>query len=662
MGQTAQGRPGEGSEAASSANCFRVGDLIVDLAHERVTRAGSELDLGKLTFDLLAVLVRAAPELVSTEALMERVWPGLVVGTETVSQRVKRLREALGDDPKIPRYIEGVRGRGYRVIAPVTPHTGGDEPASAAPGGRPRRRWPAVLLVLLGALGIGAAAIAWRMLHAPEPMPQTRSFDSIAVLPFVNLTGDVSKDYLSDGMAEELIDHLAQIPGLNVPARSSSFAYKGRTADVRRIAADLNVATVLEGSVRSGAERVRVTAELIDARSGYHLWSQSYDRPFADIFALEDEISGAIVQALRGKLPATAHAAPTTDPEAYRLYLQARGLAETSSEESAHLALERLDAALARDPRFARALAFRAELRMTFLIMGYALPNAMEDAERDAGEALGIEPDSADANWALAVNDAFRGNWLESERRFRRALAVNRGDAYVRGDYIDVLLTSVGSTRAAYARAVEAYQLAPADPFTVENVAFMNSFLGHDAEAVRFADLAVALGIPDAAPLPEVRANAATRAGRYVQAGEYLLKSMPASLQQAGGASAIRDAYAALATPARLPAALRSLRTFARSLTAPEADPIVMKDVVAAFVMLGDLDDAFELLNRSLDGFARSGTVGSAWGILWLPEMKTMRRDPRFQALAGRLKLLDYWRAVGPPDGCTLQGERLACT
>src|SRR5690242_13740205 len=139
----------------------------------------------------------------------------------------------------------------------------------------------------------------------PSALPaaaSTAPAASVAVVPFANLTGDASKEYFSDGMAEELIDTLAQVPGLKVPSRTSSFAYKGRNVDIRRIAQDLGVRTILEGSVRGAGERIRVTAQLVDATSGYHIWSQSYDRELGDIFKLQDDLAGAIVQVLKTKM------------------------------------------------------------------------------------------------------------------------------------------------------------------------------------------------------------------------------------------------------------------------------------------------------------------------------------------------------------------------
>ena len=200
----------------------------------------------------------------------------------------------------------------------------------------------AALGYLLYERGLGRA-------HAGEPR------QSIAVMPFTNLSGDPSKDYFSDGMSEELLNLLARVPGLQVAARTSSFAYKGREVDVREIGKELGVETVLEGSVRQAGDQVRITAQLIDAETGFHLWSETYDRKLADIFQVQDEIAKAIVDRLRIELaPAEQQAAqrqqvPTQNVEAYELYLQGRAIWKRRGEENLKRAIEFYQQAIARD-------------------------------------------------------------------------------------------------------------------------------------------------------------------------------------------------------------------------------------------------------------------------------------------------------------------------
>ncbi len=246
--------------ALATASAYQVDDLIVDVRARRVTRGAVNLDVADRSFDLLLALVRATPHLMSTQELMDCVWAGVVVGPETVTQRIKLLRQSLGDSADKPHYIGALRGRGYRMVAPVTalaalPQIESIAEIASAPGavaGQPSQYWIPVLVILAliraGALWWGLGRRTGTLLteaSGPRALSAPLARSSVAVLPFANLTGEPGKDYLGDGMAEELINALAQVPGLKVPSRTSTFAYKGREVDIRRIAQDLGVATIL---------------------------------------------------------------------------------------------------------------------------------------------------------------------------------------------------------------------------------------------------------------------------------------------------------------------------------------------------------------------------------------------------------------------------------
>jgi TolB-like protein len=487
---------------------------------------------------------------------------------------------------------------------------------------------------------------------------------SIAVVPFVNLTGDAGKEYFSDGMAEELINLLAEVPGLKVPARTSSFAYKGRNVDIRRIAQDLGVATILEGSVRSAGERIRVTAQLVNAQNGYHIWSQNYDRQFGDIFKLQDELAAAIVQALRTNLnadvpAATARMAPTQDVEAYRLYLQAGAMGGTEPAFRQSLAL--LDQALARDPKFARALAGRAWTRANFVTFGYSLPHALEDAQRDAEQALALDPSLAEAHIALGITSALHGNWLKAEESFRAAIAADPSDPGTRATYAITVLANVGRLRQGHFEASEAYRLGPANSLAVLILAAANFQMGRDEDAIRFADLASALGVS-----PGLRAGiyeaAARRQGHYAEAADRVVEGSPADVRSVGAAEALRLFYVALADPTKKSGARQALESLEHKLESGDINRQYRQNLmIPFFTMLDALDQAYSAANHVLDDYGRSGIGGDIWGSLWLPEMRPFRRDPRFLALVTRLGLIDYWKQYGPPDECDLKEATLTC-
>ena len=482
---------------------------------------------------------------------------------------------------------------------------------------------------------------------------------SVAVVPFVNLTGEADKEYFSDGMAEELINSLSQVPGLKVPARTSSFSYKGRSVDIRRIAQDLGVATILEGSVRSAGDRIRVTAQLVDANTGFHRWSKSYDRQFGDIFKLQDELAAAIVQALRESMNVTLaaappRAAPTQDVEAYQLYLQA-GSIQNGSEESFHQSLALFDQAIARDPTFARALAGRAWARATFVTFGFQLPHALEGAEEDAKRALALDPTQPTAHSVLGITNALRGMWVNAEVNFHAAMAADPNDGSILATHAITVLAPTGRSRQWHAEALEAYRLAPANGLTVMNLGFAQSALGHDQDADKSARLAIELKM--APPLAAtIYRNSALHQGRYADVAKYVAATMPDNVRSAGGLEVTELAYEALSDPQKKPAALRALRASERRLGAL----VTGNQLISIYTQLGAIDDAYASVNRFLDASKASGVVGDIWD-LWGPEMAPFRLDPRFQALAARLGFMDYWQQYGPPDDCDLKGGRLTC-
>jgi TolB-like protein len=508
----------------------------------------------------------------------------------------------------------------------------------------------------------GASAEQVQQTVSKAPAPEA-SRSSIAVLPFANLTGDASKDYLGDGMAEEVINTLAKIPGFKVPARTSTFAYKGRNVDVRQIARDLGVGAILEGSVRSAGERIRIDAQLVSAQDGLQIWADSYDRQFADIFKLQDELGAAIVQALRGTLGGASSATarqlpPTEDLEAYELYLQARSIEGASTEDSLRRALALFDQAIARDPHFARAFAGRSTARVTFLVFGYPLANALDDAERDAREALTLDRGLAEAYAAIGTVNSFRANWIEAETSFREALTRAANDPAIRGLYTSNLLAPTGRLREARLGAMEAYHLAPASPIPVGQLATISSFLGFDADAIKYADLSIALGrSPDTVSNRRIHARAAAHAGRYAEAADWILRTLPIPMRNAGGAEVIQQVYAALADPTKKAAASQALERLLRNSRNTES-----RSFIDEFAMLDALDAAYALANQQIDELQRSrNSGGTRWVLLWAPEMRSFRRDPRFQKLVTRLNFVDYWKRYGPPDDCDLHGETLAC-
>ena len=495
----------DGAAAPIAPASYRVGDLIVDLGQARVARGEQVLSLPRLSFDLLVALIRAAPNLVSQDQLMSRVWPGLVVGPETVGQRVKLLRDALEDDPKEPRYVAAVRGRGYRLVAPVSLEPAGRAPtptpastsasAPAPPPAPPSRsevapapspassesvpadtaaprqvsdallpaapsieptaqptyayRW--ILLSACIAIAVAVVGIfVWRGTESKtSAQPHTSdhvevanvSVQSIAVLPFENVSGEPSSRVLATGIAESVLHQLASHHQLIVISRSSSFAFEGRNIDAREIGRQLNARYLLEGSLQRQDARLRVTADLIDSSTGARVWSMRFDKTPTDIFAMQDDIAIAVERALERSVTVTAGPRPsgaqTQNLDAWLAYQQGRALAATRKLADLDLAQKRFAEATRLDPEFALAYVARAEtlaVRSMFSRSDTWLgvrPELSTDAEKTEvaqwlARAMALNPREGTAYTVRAwLND----NAREAAEDYRRGLALSPNDA-----------------------------------------------------------------------------------------------------------------------------------------------------------------------------------------------------------------------------------------
>jgi TolB-like protein/DNA-binding winged helix-turn-helix (wHTH) protein len=472
---------------------YYVDDLIIDLAPRRVKRGEAVIRLKSLSFDLLVALVRAAPDLLSFEQLSERVWPGLVITPETIVQRVKLLRSALGDDPHAPRYIEGVRGRGYRmvaevraqterqsvreiIVAPSLKETKEDEslnaPAGIAPPeaatpsspsatpyapSRPARwgrlRWVGGTLIILTLL-----AASWAFVYDREgvgrPAERTSSgpaaaIHSLAVLPLENLSGDKEQEYFADGVTDALITNLAQVDSLRVISRSSAMHFKGSKETLPQIGRDLKVDAIVEGTVTRGENRVRVTAQLIEASSDHHLWARSYERDLKNILTLQDEIAHDITEQIRVKLTPEERSLViqphALDPEAHDAYLRGRYWAYKKSVEGGRKALEYYQKAIAKDPNYALAYAGTAD---AFLVLahwltlssatsdGLSLKEASPEVNEAALKALALDPSLAEPHSSLAFIKLFNDwDWSGAEAELKQAIALNPNLARAHHEY-----------------------------------------------------------------------------------------------------------------------------------------------------------------------------------------------------------------------------------
>jgi TolB-like protein/Tfp pilus assembly protein PilF len=488
-----------------------------------------------------------------------------------------------------------------------------------------------------------AAAVAVATHAAPvkvepvAPVAAEVSPKSVAVLPFVNMSGDPQNEFFSDGVTEEILNALAQIADLKVAARTSAFAFKGKDPDLRKVGETLGVATVLEGSVQRSGDDVRITAQLIDTRSGFHLWSEKYDRKLTNIFAVEDEISKAIADKLQLQLagPRPAVGATTTNPQAHELYLRGLGLLAARGSGMRD-AVDAFAKAVALDPQYAQAWGALAEAEQ--LLPSYTngdLERGMARAESAAQHALGIDPDTASALVAMGNVHAHRMEWAQAETTFRRALALAPGDAEGLNQHAQFLFL-IGQHEAALRQIDRARQLDPLSVIIRVVRATILMALHRDADAV--AELEPVLSAhPDFYPASMTAAFLYIELQRYADA-EAQLRAVARSLGVDADAKALL--VRAITDPASRPAALRSLDS-APANADIRVDPIIYAGFLAA---LGDRAHALD----QIEVFAARRNA-SAGGLIWSRTFDSIRGDPRFAAMLKKANLPFVPHADGAP-------------
>lgn len=538
---------------------YRVGDLTVDVGLAQVHRSGLSVPLPKLSFDLFLALIEAAPNLVSLDSLMQKVWPGLVVSPETVSQRVKLLRAALGDAAGEPKYVAGVRGRGYRVSAPVQMIVG--DPSGNADAGAiaplVTKRSPlipaaavallsaAVLLIAMlptrvanRAIPRAPAAVAPAFPAPPAPVPASRS---IAVMPFADLGVTPANNILALGIPETILHQLASLRNLTVIARTSSFSFRGKDADAREIGRQLNVHYLLEGSVQSEKLKMRVTAQLIDATTGTHVWSMRFDKAPHDVFSVQDEIAIAVVNAMQVSVDASAadrlQSQGTAKFDAYLAYLQGRALMDETRVVSMRAAAHHFQEAIRIDPKFAPAYVALAEanlLAADYEVTEDRVPRvqqAMRQGWELIDQALALDSNSGAAYVVRARLESYT-DAAAAEDDYRRSLVISPNYPPAYEGLAALLAEKPAKVAEALALLTRARALDPLEPrYGVTRAILLHYRLGKAREATEEIE-SILIGHPSYAPalsqLGELR-NSEGRFADAVRLFEQALKLDPQS-------------------------------------------------------------------------------------------------------------------------------------
>jgi eukaryotic-like serine/threonine-protein kinase len=545
----------------------------------------------------------------------------------------RRLNEP---PPKPEASVPGLDPRWSRAILrclerdPRKRFGSAEDVAAALTGQSHARRWP-LGLAAAGLLALALAAFVLARPHGaagpPANVANTTAAPSIAVLPFVDLSPQHDQEYFSDGVADEITNALAQVPGLHVAARSSSFTFKGANEDLRAVAQKLGVANVLEGSVRKSGNRLRVTAQLVSARDGYQLWSRSFDSELADVFAVQDQIAGAVVAALKMKVLAAASVSSTrrpTSPEAYTHYLRGLELQNSGSVTGYKAAIEEYEKAIALDPEYAPVHAAFASLAILY---GNSSADDFETrqwnlrAMAEADRAVELDPNGVESLVSRGrLRTILTWDWAGARADLERAVALGPGFASAQMGLAGLLAT-LGQLPAALEASKKAYALDPVSSLSAYQLAALYNSTGQYALAREVLKKSLATN-PDAEHT--IRELGFTE----------LLDGHPAealSTSKTNPVEWMRDLGIALAE--------HSLGNEVASKAAVERlaskfGTTATYQVAQVYAWRGERDAAFDWLEKS----RKSGDAGLRY-IKHDPLLKNLRDDPRFAAMLTKLKL-----------------------
>jgi TolB-like protein/DNA-binding winged helix-turn-helix (wHTH) protein/Flp pilus assembly protein TadD len=631
----------------------RFGVFEVDLVSRELRKGGLKIRLQEQPFQVLAMLLDQPGVLVTREELQKRLWSAdtFVDFDHGLNKAINKIREALCDSAESPRFIETVARRGYRFLADVT-LVAAAPPAKLESATRHsfqateterdqadlRQRsaagtilpWPLVWKILSLTLVLGLLIVTvWKLQLIRRP---SASIQSLAVLPLENLSGDASQDYFADGMTDELITELGQISALRVISRTSVMSYKGERKPMPQIARELNVDAVVEGTVLRSGEQVRITAQLIQARTDEHLWAHSYEGDLRNTLTLQNQVARAIAEEIKVNVSPQERAAlrksKAVNPEAYEAYLKGRYFWNKRTADGLKKAKEYFDQAIATDPNYAQAYSGLAD---TYALLGdwqYAVmtpKEALPKAKAAAMKALQLDDTLGEAHTSLAFClDGFDWDWKSAEREFKRGIELNPGYATAHHWYAWHLNLG-GENREAIAEMKKAEDLDPLSLIINADSAELFLITHFSDESIEQSRKAI-----------EMDPNFALAHNQLGQA--YLQKHMNdeaiAELQKAtqlsdGSSACTANLARAYALSGRKSEALGLLNDLKQRSNAGYSNAAEIAGIYAA---LGDKDQAMTWLEK---GYQERFNPG----VLTRPSFDPLRSDPRFRALVHRIGL-----------------------
>jgi len=428
--------------SSDSPRLARFDVFEVDLRSGELRKPGSKIRLQDKPLQILTLLLEHPGEVVTRQEIEKRLWPsGVIVDFEhSINTAVKRLREALGDDAEHPRYIETLPRHGYRFIAAVDVGAGLARPQEgrALPYRFVASATAAVVVIVAAVVALNVAGLRDRLLSVAGarhgvPLPK---IESIAVLPLESLSRDPEHEYFADGMTEELITNLGKISALRVISRTSVMRYKGTKKPLPEIAKELNVDTVVEGTVMRAGDRVRITANLMHAPSDRHLWAETYERNLGDVLTLQGEVARAIASEIQVKVTPQERARLAStrpvNPEAYAAYLKGRSSLEAWTEAGCRTAIKWFEKAIDRDSTYAPPYAGVADAYYTLAYLNFVPPReAIPRAKEAAAKALALDESVAEAYASLCwIRTLYDWDWQAAGKACARAVELNPNSAY----------------------------------------------------------------------------------------------------------------------------------------------------------------------------------------------------------------------------------------
>jgi TolB-like protein/DNA-binding winged helix-turn-helix (wHTH) protein/Tfp pilus assembly protein PilF len=621
---------------------LRFDHFELDLRTEELRKHGVRLRLQGQPLQVLAALLKRAGDVVTREELRAQIWTTdtFVDFDHSLHNAIARLREVLGDSAERPRYIETLPRRGYRFIAPVD---AGDVPApsraagSATPAalsGHARLTKSQALLLTTAFAILGVSIVVWLARTGGAPTNAAPRLNSIAVLPLENLSGDPSQEFFADGMTDQLITDLAKVGSLRVISRTSVMQYKGTRKGLPEIARELNVDAIVEGSVIRSGQRVRVTAQLVQAPTDQHLWAETYDRDLGDILKLQGEVADAIARQVRAQLTPTQQAlirrAAAVDPAAYDAYLKGRlyFVNEFTKPDSLKKAQHLFEEAIQKDQNFALAYAGLADTYVYLAFSGeLQKESAYQSAKQALAKALELDDTIGEAHDTLGVLYwQFDWDWDAAEREFNRAIALAPSYSCAHEDHA-IFLAAAGRRSEALAEIAKIDQLDYS--FSSASAESSTYYALRDYPALIGAGRRALLLDPKDSRQHYLLGVGYEGTGEIQQAISEFQKAVQFSDGSLVSAVALAHAYSADGKKAEAEKILRDLERKAKRTS---ASPYTMATIYAG---LGDNDKAFDLLEKACSKKSFDFALGLQSDLL----LDRLRPDPRFQIMLRRIRL-----------------------